>query len=110
MEKQQIIEKVKTLMQDEMFKQKLAEANSFDEMATAFQNEGFQVTGAELEEAYESQQKGEEISEKDLENVAGGFTFTGIIIAGVIVFAGGSILLGYIDGVKKKAKECKIFG
>lgn len=106
MNKQEIMDKVQALMQDEQFKTKLANAESMDDMAALFCNEGIQVTGAELEEAV-SQQDGDELSEDSLENVAGGFAVSGLIAAGCIIFVGGSILLGYIDGVKKKYKSCR---
>ena len=104
MNKQEIIEKVQALMQDEQFKAKLANAEDLDGMAALFQEEGIQVTGSELEAVLENQQKNVELSEENLEVVSGG---GGLIAAGAIIFAGGSILLGYVDGVRKKAKKCK---
>ena len=64
------------------------------------------MTGADLEAAMENQPLGEELAEESLENVAGGFAISGLIAAGCILFVGGSVLLGYFDGVKKKAKKC----
>ena len=106
MNNQEIMEKVKQLMQDEQFKVKLSNAENLDEMAAHFQSEGIQVTGADLEAAIENQSMGEELTEESLENVAGGFSLSGLALAGVVVFIGGSVLLGYIDGAKKKAKKC----
>ncbi len=105
MNKQELIAKVQSLMQDEQFKAKLADAEDLDAMAALFRNEGIQVSGADLEAALE-QHNGDELSEESLEDVAGGFAISGLIAAGCIIFIGGSILLGYIDGVKKKAKKC----
>lgn len=107
MNKQETIEKVKELMQDDQFKAKLSEVESFDEMATLFSNEGIPVTGADLEAAID-QQNGDELSEEDLNNVAGGIAISGLIAAGIIVFVAGSFIWGYVDGVKKKLKKCKI--
>lgn len=104
MNKQEVMEKVQALMQDEQFKAKLAAAEDLDAMAALFCDEGIQVTGADLEAAME-QQDGE-LSEESLENVAGGFAISGLIAAGVILFVGGSILWGYIDGVRIKYKKC----
>ena len=101
MNKQEIMEKVQALMQNEEFKAKLANADSLDEMASYFQNEGIQVTGAELEAAYNCAKEDDELSEESLENVAGG----GLLAAACVIFIGGSILLGYIDGVKAKGKK-----
>ena len=109
MNKQEIIEKVKQLMQDEQFKSKLSDAENLDEMAVLFQNEGIQVTGADLEAALENQLTSEELTEESLENVAGGFAFSGLLVAGCILFIGGSVVHGYIDGVKKKAKKCGLY-
>ncbi len=103
MNNQEIVAKVQALMQDEQFKEKLANAESLDEMAGFFRDEGIEVTGADLEAALEASKNGEELSEESLENVAGGFS--GILAAGAIIFIGGSILLGYIDGVKAKGKK-----
>ncbi len=103
MNKQEMIEKVRALMQDEQFKAKLSEAEDLEAMAALFRNEGFEITGADLEAAVE--QSNGELSEENLENVAGG----DILGAAVIFFIGGSILLGYIDGVKKKGKKCGWF-
>lgn len=104
MNQQEMIAKVQQLMQDDSFKAKLAEAESMDAMAALFCEEGLEVTGAELEAA--AAQQSDELSEESLENVAGG---GGILAAACIVFVGGSILLGYVDGVKKKAKKCGWF-
>ena len=101
MNKQEMIEKVQALMQDEQFKAKLSQAEDLEAMAALFRNEGFEITGEDLKAAVEQQGEGE-LSEESLENVAGG----GILGAAVILFIGGSILWGYIDGVNKKAKKC----
>ena len=86
MNKQEMIEKVQALMQDEQFKEKLSQAEDLEAMAALFRNEGFEITGEDLKAAVE-QQDGE-LSEENLENVAGG----GILGAAVILFIGGSIL------------------
>ena len=101
MNKNEITEKVQALMQDEQFKAKLAAAESMDDIAALFCAEGIQVTGAELDAVVEQNSDGE-LSEANLENVAGG----GFLAAACVVFIGGSLLLGYIDGVKKKARSC----
>ena len=106
MNKQEIIEKVQELMKDDQFKAKLANAESLDGMAALFQEEGIQVTGADLEAAIANHSDEEELSEEKLDNVSGGL-IGGLIAAGCIIFAGGSLLMGYIDGVNKKAKSCK---
>ncbi len=103
---QEIKEKVEQLMQDEQFKAKLSNIEDLDEMAALFQNEGIQVTGADLEAALENQSTSEELSEESLENVAGGFA-TGLLIAGIII-GGIGILQGYVDGLKKRLKKCGV--
>ena len=70
MNKQEMIEKVQALMQDEQFKEKLSQAEDLEAMAALFRNEGFEITGEDLKAAVE-QQDGE-LSEENLENVAGG--------------------------------------
>ena len=102
MNKQELMEKVKALMENEAFTDKLATANNLDEMAAMFQAEGIHVTGADLEAVSEKKQSNAELSEDALDQVAGG----GWIAAAIIVFVGGSLLLGYIDGVKSRAKTC----
>ena len=72
MDKQELLDKVKTLMEDETFTAKLAAANSLDEVAAAFQKEGIEVTGADLEAAAASKQSGAELDENALDQVAGG--------------------------------------
>jgi len=105
MNRQEIAEKVKELMDNEQFTKKLANSENLDEMAALFQEEGIDVTGADLEAASETSVVSGELSETDLEDVSGGIA--PIVVAGIIVFVGGSLLLGYIDGVKKKYKSCK---
>ena len=106
MNKQELMEKVKSLMQDEQFKAKLSDADDLDSVAALFRAEGIQVTGADLESAMDNQQTDGELNEEALDNVAGGFG--GILAAACIIFIGGSILWGYLDGVKKKAKKCGV--
>lgn len=108
MNKQEIIERVQNLFEDDQFKAKLANAESLDEMAALFQEEGIQVTGADLEAALSKQQDVGELSEENLENVSGGL-IGGLLAAGAILFVGGSLILGYVDGVKKKAKKCGLY-
>lgn len=107
MNKQEVIEKVTALMKDDQFKSKLSQSESLDEMAAIFQNEGIQVTGDDLKTAYENYQKGEELTDESLESVAGGFAISSLFAAGCILFAGGSMILGYVDGVYKKVKTCR---
>lgn len=102
MNKQELMEKVQALMENEAFTAKLAAANDLDEMAAVFQAEGIEITGADLEAASEKKQANVELGEDDLDQVAGG----GWLAAAAIIFIGGSILMGYIDGVKKKGKSC----
>lgn len=106
MTKQEITEKVQKLMEDEQFKVKLANAQDLDEMAALFQSEGIQVTGSDLEAAAMMSQDDEELDEEKLESVAGGLA--PIIVAGIIIFVGGSLILGYVDGIKQRAKKCKL--
>lgn len=105
MNKQELMEKVKTLMENEAFKAKLEAANDLDEMAAVFQAEGINVTGADMETIAANIQSADELTEENLDAVAGGMA--PIIALGIIAFVGGSLLLGYIDGVKKKAKTCR---
>lgn len=106
MNKQELMEKVKALMENEAFKAKLEASNDLDEMAAVFQAEGINVTGADMETIAASIQGTDELSEENLDAVAGGVA--PIVALGIIAFVGGSLLLGYIDGVKKKAKSCKV--
>lgn len=106
MNKQELMEKVKALMENEAFKAKLEAANDLDEMATVFQAEGINVTGADMETIAANIQGADELTEENLDAVAGGIS--AIVALGIIAFVGGSLLLGYIDGVKKKAKSCKV--
>lgn len=103
MNKQELMDKVKTLMENDTFTAKLAAANDLDEMAAAFQAEGIDVTGAELEAVVANKRSNVELGEEDLSQVSGG----GFGAAALIVFIGGSLLWGYIDGVKKKVKACR---
>lgn len=106
MNKQELMDKVKMLMENETFKAKLEEANDLDEMAAVFQAEGINVTGADMETIAANIQGTDELTEENLDAVAGGMA--PIVALGIIAFVGGSLLLGYIDGVKKKAKSCKV--
>ena len=106
MNKQELMEKVKALMASEEFKAKLEAANDLDEMEAAFQAEGIAVTGAELD-SLTANRDGEELSEESLDEVAGGIH--PIVGLAIIAFVGGSLLMGYIDGVKKKGKTCGWF-
>ena len=106
MNKQELITTVQNLMQDDTFKAKLEKADDLDAMAALFQAEGIQVTGADLYAAAEKYDEKGELQEQDLENVAGGFAISGLIGAAIILFIGGSILWGYIDGVRIKWKKC----
>lgn len=103
---QEIKEKVEQLMQDEQFKAKLSNIEDLDEMAALFQNEGIQVTGADLEAALENQSTSEELSEESLENVAGGFP-AAFAIAGIII-VGVGLAQGIWDGAKKRLKKCGV--
>lgn len=105
MNKQELMEKVKALMENEAFKAKLEAANDLDEMAAVFQAEDINVTGADMETIAANIQGADELTEENLDAVAGGVA--PIVALGIIAFVGGSLLLGYIDGVKKKAKTCR---
>ena len=106
MNKQELITTVQNLMQDDAFKAKLEKAEDLDAMAALFQAEGIQVTGADLEAAAEKYNEMDELQEQDLENVAGGFAISGLVGAAIILFVGGSVLWGYIDGIRIKWKKC----
>lgn len=106
MNKQKLMEKVKSLMENEAFKAKLEAANDLDEMAAYFQAEGIDITGADMETIAANIQGDDELTEEKLDAVAGGLP--PIVALGIIAFVGGSLLLGYIDGVKKKANSCKV--
>ena len=76
-------------------KKALVEADgNFDEAVKVLREKG--------QAASEKKQANVELGEDDLDQVAGG----GWLAAAAIIFIGGSILMGYIDGVKKKGKSC----
>lgn len=107
MNKQELMEKVKALMENEAFKAKLEASNDLDEMATAFQVEGINITGADLDVIAAKIQDNVELTEDSLDEVAGGFGIGAIATLAIIGFVGGSLLLGYIDGVRNKAASCR---
>ena len=100
---------MRELMHNEDFKAKLEAAEDLDVAAALFRNEGIQVTGSDLEAALEKDENGEELSEEALSIVAGGIAISGVIAGGIIIFVGGSLLEGYLDGIKIKLKKSKWF-
>ena len=63
---------------NEVITKALAEAKSVEEMLAAFADQGIELTAEELEQAARealAEDSGEELSESDLENVAGGSNY-----------------------------------
>lgn len=64
---------------------KLKNADSPQEVESILTSSGVNITAEEIEEALEyafaNKEKTDEVSEEDLENVSGGFAFSGAIVA-----------------------------
>lgn len=76
MNQNEMQKKIEELMANTEFTDKLAQCETFDEIAALFGTEGIEVSGEELERAIAQvpvQGEDGEISEGDLEQVAGGF-------------------------------------
>jgi predicted ribosomally synthesized peptide with nif11-like leader len=67
----EMMKKVEELSQNEEFKTRIAQMESVEEVAAAFQAEGVKVTAEDLQTAAAAQQSGE-LNEGALENVSGG--------------------------------------
>jgi predicted ribosomally synthesized peptide with nif11-like leader len=80
----EMMKKVEELSQNEEFKARIAQLESAEEIAAAFQAEGVKVTAEDLQTALAAQQSGE-LSEDSLEGVSGGFAATTIALAGLVV-------------------------
>lgn len=78
--------KLKSLMADEAFVNKLLEMETPEEVCAAFEKEGLTVTEEEINQVKEklanADENGELLGEDDLEEVAGGFILTTTLLYG----------------------------
>lgn len=93
-----VMEKISALLSDKAFYETYKDVASAEELLAAVQKEVPEATPEEIDlflsEVSEQLQGGEEeLSESELENVAGGFAIT-ITVAGVCAFIKGAAIVG----------------
>ena len=98
------IKRIEELKNNKEFLEKISSITDTEELAKAFSDVGVNVTPEQMAEAQkaakEMETKGDEISEEDLDSVAGGFALSGT--ATFIIKIGGVLFLAYIGGKIKK--------
>lgn len=104
----EMLTKVQTLMESEDFGKEIETVESAAELKVALEAHGVEITLQEVDEICVgiASNKGDNLSESDLENVTGGGFLTGCAIV-----AGGwavSYIVGYVAGkiIKKKTGAC----
>ena len=91
------IEKLNALMMDETFKMELKGMDTLEEIQNALAARDVEMSEEELQEIAETCRKyavkmDEELSDDQMENVAGGFDpFTGLAIAGILILGGAAL-------------------
>ncbi len=106
------INQLKPLLESEQFAEEIKDMTTVEELKTAFARHGVIITEDELNELGNEfnaalTDKEEELSEKDLSNVAGGSFLAGLLIYG------GAVAVSYVVGrvvgsvLKKKSGVCK---
>lgn len=93
-------EKIEALAKDEAFAAKVKACETVEALAALYNAEEIEVEAADLAKAMEAMENGnqdDELSEENLDNVAGGFVTGGMFLAGCIIYSigliGGAVLL-----------------
>ena len=86
--------KLENLQNDKEFMDKLAEANDVESIKALLAAKGIEMSDEEIKEALDRSDGGE-LSENDLENVAGGFS----VLGGIAILA---FLIGLARGLRCK--------
>lgn len=106
--KNEVIEKIRMLMESEAFGKEIENVESAAELKSVFESHGVDVTEEEIVEICRgiTQDKGDTLSEEDLDAVSGGGFLTGLaIVAGAWAV---SYVAGYVAGkvIKKRTGAC----
>lgn len=97
MNEEQKVAKVKELFADKEFVEKILELESAEEVQAALKEKGLELTVEEInqikEQLIKSGESGEEVSDEELEQVAGGVVGTVIACTAIgIIGAGGAVV------------------
>ena len=90
---------LKKVKEDEAFRKKVSEAENDEDRMKIVGKAGFKFTKAEIRQAVQ-EQTGKKLSEKDLENVAGGAIVGGIfgVIGTIAATTGGTVAANKAGG------------
>ena len=103
------LKKMEALVADKAFMEKLSKMESVEEITAALNEAGIEITVDEMDEGLEAflASRNGELSEENLDSVAGGISVVGVVVAAGMLWTGLSALAGVIDGFSEKNKKKK---